>query len=163
MAVSKRLRFEILRRDNHACRYCGASAPDAPLTVDHVVPTALGGSDEASNLVTACRDCNSGKSSTSPDAPVVADVSADALRWAKAMERAAATLLGDFTERAKRRSEFQERWNGWTRENGEPVDLPEGWRNSVENLAGAIKDGLGGPDGTVLIVCGEELIESVSC
>ena len=30
MAVSKRLRYEILRRDNHTCRYCGASAPDAP-------------------------------------------------------------------------------------------------------------------------------------
>lgn len=26
MSVSKRLRFEILRRDNHACRYCGATA-----------------------------------------------------------------------------------------------------------------------------------------
>ncbi|MEU5976310.1 hypothetical protein [Streptomyces sp. NPDC047315] len=25
MAVSKRLRYEILRRDNHACRYCGAA------------------------------------------------------------------------------------------------------------------------------------------
>lgn len=23
MAISKRLRYEILRRDNHACRYCG--------------------------------------------------------------------------------------------------------------------------------------------
>ena len=32
MAVSKRLRFEILRRDNHACRYCGQMAPDVKLT-----------------------------------------------------------------------------------------------------------------------------------
>jgi len=31
MAVSKRLRFEILRRDDHACRYCGATAPEAKL------------------------------------------------------------------------------------------------------------------------------------
>ena len=38
MAVSKRTRYEVLRRDNHACRYCGASAPDAKLTVDHVLP-----------------------------------------------------------------------------------------------------------------------------
>ncbi|AWN05089.1 HNH endonuclease [Gordonia phage Easley] len=40
MAVSKRLRYEILRRDNHTCRYCGATAPDVPLTVDHVVPVS---------------------------------------------------------------------------------------------------------------------------
>lgn len=43
MAVSKRLRFEVLRRDNHACRYCGATPPDVVLTIDHVVQTALGG------------------------------------------------------------------------------------------------------------------------
>lgn len=40
MAVSKRLRYEILRRGNHTCRYCGASAPDVPLRVDHVTLTA---------------------------------------------------------------------------------------------------------------------------
>ena len=26
MSVSKRLRYEILRRDNHACRYCEVAA-----------------------------------------------------------------------------------------------------------------------------------------
>lgn len=41
MAVSKRLRFEILRRDNFQCRYCGAKAPDATLAVDHVTPKEL--------------------------------------------------------------------------------------------------------------------------
>jgi hypothetical protein len=88
MTVSKRLRFEILRRDNHACRYCGRSAPEVELTVDHVVPTTLGGGDEPSNLVAACRDCNSGKSSVSADAVVVDDVAQDAIRWARAMKDA---------------------------------------------------------------------------
>lgn len=87
MAVSRRLRFEILKRDSHLCRYCGAKAPDVPLTVDHVVPVALGGSDDPTNLVTACKDCNSGKSSTSPDAPVVADVDLTAKRYAAAIVR----------------------------------------------------------------------------
>lgn len=64
MAVSKRLRYEVLRRDNHTCRYCGATAPDVPLRVDHVTPVALGGTDTPDNLVTACEPCNSGKSST---------------------------------------------------------------------------------------------------
>jgi hypothetical protein len=90
MAVSKRLRFEILRRDNHQCRYCGATAPDATLTVDHVIPEALGGSDDPANLVAACAECNAGKSATPPDAALVADVAADAERWAGAIKVAAA-------------------------------------------------------------------------
>lgn len=89
MPVSKRLRFEILRRDNHACKYCGATAPDAKLTVDHVVPVTLGGSDDPSNLVAACAGCNGGKSSIPADAAIVEDVAADAARWARAMQQAA--------------------------------------------------------------------------
>jgi hypothetical protein len=87
MAVSKRLRYEILRRDNHTCRYCGGSAPDVVLTVNHVVPTALGGSDDPSNLVAACKDCNAGKTSSSPDAPLIADVADRAVQWGAALER----------------------------------------------------------------------------
>ena len=85
MAVSKRLRYEILRRDNHTCRYCGATAPDVKLTVDHVLPVALGGSDDPTNLVAACADCNAGKTSSSPDAPLVADVEEKALLWDRAL------------------------------------------------------------------------------
>src|SRR5262249_17493235 len=99
VAVSKRLRFEILRRDNHACRYCGRSAPGGKLTVDHVVPTALGGNDDPSNLATACSDCNGGKSSVPADAALVADVSSDAIRWSAAMRQASEEMqLHDNTE-----------------------------------------------------------------
>ena len=45
MPVTKRVRFEVLRRDNHTCHYCGARAPEVAITIDHVVPVALGGSD----------------------------------------------------------------------------------------------------------------------
>jgi hypothetical protein len=89
MAVSKRLRFEVLKRDNHTCQYCGRSAPDVKLQVDHIVPTTLGGDDAPKNLTTACTDCNSGKSSTSPGAPKVDTPSIDAHRWRKALEEAA--------------------------------------------------------------------------
>lgn len=82
MAVTKRTRFEVLRRDSHTCRYCGASAPDVKLHVDHVIPVALGGTDSPDNLVAACIDCNFGKSSSSPDANHVAEVSQEAMRWA---------------------------------------------------------------------------------
>jgi 5-methylcytosine-specific restriction endonuclease McrA len=68
MTVSKRARYEVLRRDNHTCRYCGGKAPDVALTVDHVTPVALGGTDGPGNLVAACRDCNAGKAASHPDA-----------------------------------------------------------------------------------------------
>lgn len=89
MAVSKKLRFEVFRRDNFACRYCGRSAmAGAVLEADHVKPRARGGSDSATNLVTACEECNSGKSDTPLDAPAVADVPQVAFRVACAARNA---------------------------------------------------------------------------
>jgi len=64
-ALSKRLRFDILKRDNFRCRYCGRAAPGATLHVDHVRSRKDGGTNEPSNLTTACQDCNLGKSSRS--------------------------------------------------------------------------------------------------
>jgi len=57
-----RLRFEILRRDDFCCQYCGRSAKEGvALHLDHVVPKSKGGVFEPSNLVTACLGCNLGK------------------------------------------------------------------------------------------------------
>jgi hypothetical protein len=86
MAVSKRLRYEILRRDNHACRYCGATAPDVKLNVDHVIPQALGGGNTPTNLVTSCAACNAGKTSSMPNAMPVADVEQQTFRQAADMK-----------------------------------------------------------------------------
>lgn len=55
------MRFEILKRDGFRCRYCGATGAKTQLHVDHIEPRSLGGSDEPSNLITACRECNLGK------------------------------------------------------------------------------------------------------
>lgn len=133
MAVSKRLRYEILRRDNHACRYCGGTAPDIPLTVDHVLPVALGGSDGASNLVTACGPCNSGKTSSSPDAPVVADVAEDALRWARAMKRAAEIQDEEHAMIRMFAGCFQAHWKQY---GGEDLVVPlsAAWSQSIESM-----------------------------
>lgn len=62
MAVGTRLRFEILKRDGFRCQYCGATPLKRPLEIDHVVPASRGGTDDPANLVTACWDCNRGKS-----------------------------------------------------------------------------------------------------
>jgi 5-methylcytosine-specific restriction protein A len=44
------------------CTYCGTEGdPSNPLTADHFIPKALGGTDDRDNLVTACRRCNSAK------------------------------------------------------------------------------------------------------
>ncbi len=144
MAVSKRLRYEILKRDNHACRYCGGTAPDVALTVDHVIPVALGGSDQPDNLVAACEDCNAGKSSVPADAPLVADVAADALRWSKAMERAADVVAADRQRRVDDQSVFLSMWEDWTFKVGGRLNqiwpLPGDWTSSIDSMmaAGAV-------------------------
>ncbi len=61
MAISQSLRFEILERDNFACQWCGAYAPDVVLEIDHILPRSKGGTDDPFNLRTSCRDCNRGK------------------------------------------------------------------------------------------------------
>lgn len=93
MAISRALRFEILRRDDHACIYCGGRAPDVKLTVDHIIPVALGGQDNAANLVTACAECNAGKGKTMPGSPHVAQVDERNIAWRAALDQAAAESL----------------------------------------------------------------------
>jgi hypothetical protein len=59
--ISKRIRFEVFKRDGFACQYCGKKAPDALLTIDHISPVSKNGAHDILNFVTACEDCNSGK------------------------------------------------------------------------------------------------------
>ena len=56
-----KLRFEILKRDSFTCQYCGRKAPNVILHVDHIIPVSKGGTNIKTNLVTACQDCNLGK------------------------------------------------------------------------------------------------------
>jgi hypothetical protein len=61
MAISKSKRFEVFKRDKFTCQYCGKSAPNVLVELDHIVPRAEGGSDDILNLITSCTDCNRGK------------------------------------------------------------------------------------------------------
>jgi hypothetical protein len=67
-ALSKKLRFEVFKRDRFTCQYCGATPPSVVLQCDHIVPVAEGGGNEIDNLVTACEPCNLGKAARSLDA-----------------------------------------------------------------------------------------------
>ena len=59
--ISKKLRFEVFKRDNFTCQYCGRMAPDIVLEVDHINPVKNGGDNNILNLITSCFDCNRGK------------------------------------------------------------------------------------------------------
>lgn len=63
MAITKKLRFEIFKRDAFSCQYCGQGTPDVVLELDHIHPKSKGGNDDIINLITACFDCNRGKGS----------------------------------------------------------------------------------------------------
>lgn len=60
---------EIQNVFNHCCAYCGKRAK-GHLTQDHVVPLSKGGAHDISNVVPACRSCNTRKLDRKPLKPV---------------------------------------------------------------------------------------------
>jgi hypothetical protein len=62
VAISKKSRFEVFKRDSFTCQYCGATPPKVILNVDHIHPVAEGGDNNMDNLITSCEPCNLGKS-----------------------------------------------------------------------------------------------------
>jgi hypothetical protein len=99
----------ILLRDHFRCFYCGKSAfaDGVILEVDHIQPASYGGKPTASNLVTACRECNQAKK----DAIIVSPL-LDELQAEIAQRNAKAGIVSDM--------EFT--MNGWT--------YPEHWVSS---------------------------------
>lgn len=55
----------ILKRDGYTCQYCGRNSGER-MTIDHVVPRAVGGKTIWENVVSACRTCNTRKGSRTP-------------------------------------------------------------------------------------------------
>lgn len=132
MTVSKRVRFEILRRDKNTCQYCGQMAPDVPLHIDHVIPIALGGSDDPSNLVTACRDCNAGKTSVSPDSPLVKSVSDHAAAYALGLTDRMTRIRSTLQEQLIERDYFRNVWEMWRTASDTTVPMPPDWKSSID-------------------------------
>lgn len=65
--LSKSTRFEVFKRDNFTCQYCGRAAPEVILHVDHINPVAGGGDNDLLNLITSCEPCNLGKGAKTLD------------------------------------------------------------------------------------------------
>lgn len=59
--LSPKLRYNVLRRDGFTCQYCGRTADERQLEIDHIVPVSKGGTNDIGNLQTACKECNRGK------------------------------------------------------------------------------------------------------
>lgn len=51
-------RAAVMKRDNYCCQYCGKKLLSNQITIDHVVPKALGGKTGFTNCVVCCKPCN---------------------------------------------------------------------------------------------------------
>jgi len=58
-------RKNIFKRDHYKCQYCGMDLCDKTATVDHIVPKSKGGGSTWTNMVAACKDCNTFKGNRS--------------------------------------------------------------------------------------------------
>ncbi len=60
----------LFARDRYRCQYCGRSTselkPREGLTRDHLIPLSRGGTNDWSNVVTACGPCNTRKANRLP-------------------------------------------------------------------------------------------------
>lgn len=57
----------LFKRDANVCLYCGEQYYDHALSRDHVHPVVKGGRDIWTNVVTACKRCNSLKGGRTPE------------------------------------------------------------------------------------------------
>lgn len=57
--INKKIRDDVLRKYKFTCVTCGTKEK---LTIDHIHPVSLGGSNEFNNLQVLCKTCNSRKS-----------------------------------------------------------------------------------------------------
>lgn len=60
-------KHRLFARDRQVCAYCGAHCYESDLTVEHIIPVSRGGRHEWTNVVTACRSCNTRKGNRRPE------------------------------------------------------------------------------------------------
>lgn len=58
--IDKNLKNKIFARDNFKCTRCGKDIP-LDLTIDHIFPVSMGGTNAEKNLRTLCKHCNSAR------------------------------------------------------------------------------------------------------
>jgi hypothetical protein len=66
-SISGAVQQQIWYRDGWQCMFCGKKVPDIQVTVDHFIPLELGGKNEPSNYISACRQCQKAKGNRKPE------------------------------------------------------------------------------------------------
>lgn len=61
----------VFLRDQYKCQYCGTDLHKKDCTLDHVLPTSLGGKSTFENSVTACSPCNARKGASTKLKPMM--------------------------------------------------------------------------------------------
>lgn len=59
--IPQEVRKYVFSRDKYQCQSCGQTNLETNLTIDHIIPLALGGQNDISNLQTLCFSCNQQK------------------------------------------------------------------------------------------------------
>ena len=57
----------LFRRDHFLCMYCGGEFTTDKLSRDHILPVSRSGTDNWTNVVTACKRCNNHKAGRTPE------------------------------------------------------------------------------------------------
>jgi len=65
--ISGFIQQKVWLADGSKCMYCDVKMGKAPLTIDHFRPLELGGFNDTSNYLTACRKCNKEKGAMDPE------------------------------------------------------------------------------------------------
>ena len=60
MAISEKIRSEVITRANYRCEYCQTNSRliGMPLVMEHILPKAAGGGDKFENLAASSYRCN---------------------------------------------------------------------------------------------------------
>lgn len=78
--IGARKRFRVLQKCGFTCVYCGRTASEVRLEIDHVIPVSQGGTNDEANLTAACVDCNRGRGAMPIDGTFCQWLSAQQLR-----------------------------------------------------------------------------------
>lgn len=101
---------ELFLRDGHLCMYCGNQFPETMLTRDHVAPISRGGKDRWSNVVSACRSCNTRKGNRLPEEAGTALLAIPYVpNWAEFLALSNRKILADQMEFLKTQFKSQDR------------------------------------------------------
>jgi hypothetical protein len=95
--------FNIFKRDDFRCIYCGKSSIEdgVKLNVEHIIALDNGGTYDLDNLVTACRPCNGSKARTLLGVEITERLFVVVRMRNKALQESQIKALEDEVERLK--------------------------------------------------------------